>query len=62
MKELSKSQQRRFRVQKDPKHKARQIQRHESAVKYNRKKDKKDKIISPNAQARWSDYNSGYEE
>jgi len=40
MKPMSKSQQRRFKVQKDPKKKARGTQRHKSAVKYSRKNNK----------------------
>ena len=40
VRELSKSQLRRFAVQKDPKKRARVTRRHESAVKYNRKHEK----------------------
>jgi len=40
MRPLSKSQERRFKAQKDPKHLARQTQRHESAVKYKRPRHK----------------------
>jgi len=41
-KPLSKSQQRRFKVQKDPKKRARVTQRHETAVKYNRKEQQEE--------------------
>jgi hypothetical protein len=40
MRAPSKSQVKRFKVQKDPKHRARVTKRHESAVKYNRKVQK----------------------
>ena len=38
MREMSKSQQRRFRVHKDPKHKAMRTKRHKDATKYDRNK------------------------
>jgi len=42
MRAPSKSQIKRFKAQKDPKHKARVTKRHESAVKYNRNTEKRE--------------------